>query len=709
MFRKRQSFSLLFISMLMLLFACSNEDDNQSEGNSKNSNEKEVDGSNASDNSGNNEKVGTSSIYWPDEQQLPRFAEPEHLDAVDVLDEPGDIKLMFATLQGIVNRERPRIYLLEDREEGKYTWLDDLDVPYEVYEDYMGLIEKYSHDINGMIIYDPEISDSINVATTMAGVEDAIVVSPDLSEQLSEDPYEIETIEDLRGKFTDKMDAYEWQLENLWEKTTDRMIVGLSPGNPVDVSGELSRLFEVIAKESTRENEANNREEYNIDLSEYLSKDDVYLLFEDAYPDDGWGPAVHKISVEADDEVIAEFKAGTSEEESYLYDRQHSQVADGQGGHRFADHDSYFVYKFTPPEGTEELTVSIDMWNQYKVSVSNENPPTSEQVEPFGYLRDYAVANEAMVFWLAPHEEKERHVFDNILSEIEPGTPYLGWFADDVKGEFGGVEYVSEHGVYVVPADVFSNLTVFSGTEMEPVQQKSEPTPTLENKIYVTLIFGEGDNFQYNQHHMRNMWEDENRGQVPVNWTSSPLLYDGAPAILDYYQSTATENDLLVTGPSGVGYFYADPWPTDHFSTFLDETYSYMEKTDMTIPYVLNRVDEENIPLSEEKAKAYEEYYNASGLFLSWEDNIDVSVSNDTLPISTIRGVGSVAEGREVLEEAKENWDKESPTFVSIGLLAWNLSPTEVVKMTESLGSEYEIVLADEYISLIRQAYQLDD
>jgi len=648
-----------------------------------------------------------SLINWPADQQLPTFTEPEHLDVADIIDASSDIQLMFATLQGIVNRAQPRIYLIETEEEGKYTWLNDLNIPYEEHDDYMEILKKYQNEITGMIVYDPDVIDSVNIATTMAGIEDAIVVSPDLADQLQAAPYQLEVIEDLQGKFTDKIDAYTWQYENLWDQTTDRMVVGLNPGTSIGVPSDLPDSFDIIAKDTTQETGANNRDIYDIDLSDYVGEDEIYLRFDDAFPQDGWGPAVHEITMDADGEEIAQFIAGTPEEKTYLYDRQHSQVSSTQGGHRFADNDHYFVYRFTPPEDTEELVVSVEMWNQYQVSVSKERPISSEEREPYGYLRDYAVANQAMVVWLAPNAPEEREIFDGILADVEPGTPYLGWFADDVEGEFGGVEYLSRHGVYVVPADWFNNLTVFSGTEIKPVEAKKRQFRPLEDKIYVTLMFGEGDNFQYNQHHMRNLWNDPARGEVPINWTSSPLLYDAAPAILNYYQKTATKNDLLVTGPSGVGYFYADPWPADHFPTFLEETYPYIEKTGMTVPYVLNRVAGENISLSVEKAQAYEDKYNASGLLLSWEANMGVTIKNDTLPVSTIRGVGSIQEGKQVLAEAKDNWDGKSPAFVSLGILARNLSPSDVVTMTESLGPAYEIVLADEYFSHIREAYRL--
>ncbi|ACX65227.1 GxGYxYP domain-containing protein [Paenibacillus sp. Y412MC10] len=650
---------------------------------------------------------------WPakpdgsDNRELPSFKKPKHLDAADIYDAPGDIKLLLGTLQGIVNREQPRIYLIESQEEGKMTWLEDINVPYTLHEDYWDVFAAYQGEAKGMIVYDPEVPDTINVATTLAGLKKAVVASPELAAKLSKAPYNLKTLDDLRGKFDNRLEAYTWQYENLWKQTNHQMLVGLDPDTAIRIPSGLPESFVTIAEEKEQIRDASNRDTYQLDLSFLLGKSEVYLRFDDAFTQDGWGPAVHEVTVKADGNVIASFIAGTPEEETYLYDRQNSKFSEGQGGHRFADNGSYFVYEFTPPAGTKNLTAEVDMWNQYKVSAGNVRPLSAEQQEPYGYLRDYAVANKAMVFWLDSNVPEQKALFEKILSDVKPGTPYLGWFSNDVEGEFSSVEIASRYGVYVLAADWFSNLTVFSGTKPNFKLAKTPPQPALENKIYVTYTFTEGDNFQYNQHRMRVMWDDPARGKVPINWTSSPLLYEGAPAILNYYLNSATENDLLIAGPSGAGYFYPSPWPDASFQQFLRSTEKYLKKTGMTIPYVLNRVDSENVPLSPFKAKAYEEEYNVPGLFISYEDRYGVEIVGDSLPVSTIRGISTVQDGLQVLNEAKANWDGKSPLFVSLGMLAWSMTPSDALALTEQLGTDFKVVRADHYFSLIRESYGL--
>ncbi|MFD2381348.1 GxGYxYP domain-containing protein [Paenibacillus xanthanilyticus] len=645
-----------------------------------------------------------SSISWPKGQALPTFAKTKKLEVADIYDAPGDEKILMATLQGIVNRKEPRLYLIENIEEGKFTWLNDLNVAYQVHEDYWNIVSTFKSELKGIIVYDPAVPDSINVATTLAGLKDAVVASPALAAKLTGAPFQLKVLEDLRGKFKNRLDAYTWQFENLWSQTTHRMLIGLSPDTSIRIPSGLPESFRTIAEDTTQERDARNRKVYDLDLASFLGQSDVYLRFDDAFTQDGWGSAVHEVTVKADGQTIAQFIPGTPEEEPFLYDRQQSQVSSGSGGHRFADNGRYFVYRFTPPAGTAQLTASVEMWNQYKVSAGSVQPPSSEHKEPYGYLRDYAVANKAMVFWLDSNIPEQRDLFERILSAVDPGTPYLGWFSNDVEGEFNSVEITSRHSVYVLAADWFSNLTVFSAATKNAKPPKPTRKPKLANKIYVTYTFSEGDNFQYNQHRMRILWDDPNRGKVPLNWTSSPLLYDGAPAILNHYLETATDNDLLISGPSGAGYFYANAWPDSTFAPYLKQTYHYLKKTGMTVPYVLNRIDGQNVPLSETKAKAYAEDYRASGVFLSWEDRHGIEILNGNLPVSTIQGISTAQDGKAVLDKAKADWDGKSPLFVSLGLLAWSMTPSDIAALQESLGPEFEAVRADHYFALVREA-----
>ena len=281
-----------------------------------------------------------NSMKWPNNQALPTMGKAKHLDVANVYDAPGDIKLLLTTLEGIINREQPRIYVLQNEVD---PWLNDLHVPYKQYDNAMDVFKKYAKEIKGIIVYDPNIPDSINVATTLAGLKNAVVASPELAEQLTTAPYNLSVIEDLQGKFKNRMDAYNWQYENLWSKTTKRMLVGLSPNTSIPIPSDNFESFQTVAVEKEQVRDASNRQTFEYDLSSYLGKEAVYLRFQDAFTQDGWGPAVHQVTVKADGQVISDFKTGTTEEEPFLYDRQNSKFLPGSD-HRFADNGNYFVY-----------------------------------------------------------------------------------------------------------------------------------------------------------------------------------------------------------------------------------------------------------------------------------------------------------------------------------------------------------------------------
>ena len=77
--------------------------------------------------------------------------------------------------------------------------------------------------LKGAVIWDPEVPASINVATTIAGVEDAVIFSPGMAEKYLQ-KWNLAVIKDLRGMFTGKEtgskknDAYRWAIREYIDK-----------------------------------------------------------------------------------------------------------------------------------------------------------------------------------------------------------------------------------------------------------------------------------------------------------------------------------------------------------------------------------------------------------------------------------------------------------------------------------------------------------
>src|SRR5579875_1620415 len=137
---------------------------------------------------------GDDALYWPSDHALPTFREPQHLDFANIQNLTGDQQVLLTTLQGVVNRRQPRLYFSLQNDNTDQTWLTTFQIPFTTAADPLALIERYRHEVSGAIIYDPNVPDTINVATSLAGLHNAVIATADLAAQ-----YQIPVKQDLRG------------------------------------------------------------------------------------------------------------------------------------------------------------------------------------------------------------------------------------------------------------------------------------------------------------------------------------------------------------------------------------------------------------------------------------------------------------------------------------------------------------------------------
>jgi hypothetical protein len=627
---------------------------------------------------------------------LPVFNRPKHLHYGDVSKLSGEDQTLLTTLQGVVNRTQPELYFLYDtgtQSTPDAKWLTDMRLPTTLWKNPLDLVAKYRSRVRGAIVHDPEVPDSLNVATTLAGLENAVVADADQAKT-----HGLRIVKDLRGMFDDdRVKTYRWQLDNLFPKVTHQLLAGLPPTRVVDVEGV---SWQEIARETRQIRDSSNRGTYDLDVSAKLGKEAVYVRFGDSFGDDGWGASVLQVSVKANGTEIARFLPNTPEEAPYLFDGSHSSI--GGEGNRFADGGNYFIYRFAPPAGTTSLVVTVEMWNQYVVSIADTAPT---RVEPFPYFRDYVVATKALVSWLPPGGATGDLLIEH-YAKYPPLAPYMGWFANDVSGEWDGVDLASQGGSPVIAADFYMNGTVHAGFTA-PISDKVRPVrriSTPKNKVYVTLTFGEGDNIQYCQRRMRDIWDDPKRGEALANWTISPLLAETGPGLFSYYQRTATANDLLICGPSGGGYTYPGSWPADQLTQYLKMSGDFMRRTGMDQVYAYNnRANGQWVPFPDEIAKGYADYTPVKGIIQSW-DGDPLLVRRGGLPIIGIWGPpGKATEYKAALDARIANWDGAGPLFVAGGIGAWSWTPSDLAELAALLTDPYELVLANTFFDLLNR------
>ncbi|GAB3746909.1 GxGYxYP domain-containing protein [Microlunatus parietis] len=635
-----------------------------------------------------------TGVTWTDGRLLPSFARPKHLDVADIHTLHGEDQLLLTTLQGAVNRNRPELYFAYDDSGVDDKWLAGIDVPKTVHDQPLDLVAKYAGRVKGAIVYDPAVRDTVNIATTLAGLKGAVVATAEQAET-----YQLKIIEDLRGRFDgqSKTEIYQWQLDHLWPQCEQRLLTGLPPTRVVDVDGVTWRE---VARETEQIRDSSNRDFYTFDVSAELGGEAVYVKFGDAFGSDGWGASVASVKVLADGTEIANFLPDTPEEAEFLVEGGNSSI--GGDANRFADGGNFFVYRFAPPAGTTKLEVTVDLWNQYLVSATDTAPT---RIEPFPHFRDYVVATRAMVVWLDPNGEPGE-LLRTIFGATETTTPYLGWFSNDVAGEWGGVDLAATQSVEVFAADFFTNGTVHGGVPADISSRVRRIRRTgIENKAYVTMTVGEGDNIQYCQRHMRHLWDNPDRGKAPTNWTISPVLADTAPALYRYYQETATENDLLVCGPSGAGYTYGGSWPRADFDAYTEVTGRYLRLTGLDLVYAYNNRDENGwIPMPDWVIDSYRKNTPLRGIMQSWDGG--GIIADGKLPVIGHFGVpGQAVEFKAGLDAYIADWDGNSPFFISAGIFAWGWNPTDIAQLNELLAADdrYQVLLGDTFFDLLRR------
>ncbi|MET8468576.1 GxGYxYP domain-containing protein [Streptomyces sp. NPDC006422] len=629
---------------------------------------------------------------------LPSFGRPTRLDVAHVGDLNGYDQLLLTTLQGAVNRGGPRLYFTFDDGAADRRWLSSTGAAVTRHDNALDLVGRYRHRVRGAVLVDPDVPDSVNVATTLAGLKDGVAAT---AEQARD--HGLKTLVDLRGRFDadDVLATYRWQLDTLFPHCDHALVSGLPPTRTVSVSGVKWRE---VARESERVRDTSNRSVRTLDLTPELGGDnDVYLRFQDSFGDDGWGASVGSVKVRADGEELTSFTPGTDAEKPYLFDGLNSSL--GDKANRFADGGGYFVYHFKAPAGTGKLTVDVDLWNQYLVTATATAPT---RVEPFPYFRDYVVASRAMVLWLPPSGDTGK-LLDETLSRLRPTTPYAGWFPNDVAGEWGGVDRASQHGVPVVAADFYMNGTVHAGVPAKVSSRvPARPEARLRNRVYVTFTVGEGDNIQYCQRRMRDIWDDPARGDVPVNWTVSPLLADVGPAQLAYYQRTATDNDLLICGPSGAGYTYPGSWPEEDLDAYTELTGRYLRRTGMDLAYAYNPRNAENdgwVPFDERVMASFKKNTPLRGVIQSWETG-DLLARPAGIPvIGNFYPQGKGTDFRDALLRHIDGRDPDEPMFVAAAINAWSWTPSDIADLAKLLEDPFEVVRGDVFFELLGRTH----
>ena len=355
-----------------------------------------------------------------------------------------------------------------------------------------------------------------------------------------------------------------------------------------------------------------------------------------------------------------------------------------------------YLYQHYWPQCTHRLLISL--------------PPDR------GFVRDLGIAVGAAIVWLDAREWQESTVLRKFMSEMQPGKSIItGWYAE----ERSGIGLATEYGLSTIPSDFYENTTVYAGMQ-QPVEYPEVPKmPELENKIYLAVYLSDGDNVQYCQHAMSELWDKAGRGSIPINWTISPGLIDFGPGLLNHYYKTATPNDFFASGPSGLGYsliydahnYLWNATDGTKFTPYAQLTQRYLERSGLRVITIWDEVSNDQMSVY---AKECRYLYGLTQQ--DWERRpykVPTYIGGQRLPF--IANLPCYASGVDVIysfwKDTIASFDASRPVFLSAQGESWKMGPDNITALQKQLEElapgKIVICRGDHFFNLYNQANHL--
>ena len=319
-------------------------------------------------------------------------------------------------------------------------------------------------------------------------------------------------------------------------------------------------------------------------------------------------------------------------------------------------------------------------------------------------LREYATALGAAVIWLDPAVAAESTLLNKFLFSMPAGSNCMGWWTE----EGTGVSRASTYGIATIASDFSTNLTFHSGMPRTVVVKPIPPKPTLQNKIYVAFILSDGDNLQYVEHLLRKLWNNPDRGAVPMGWTMSPAMLDAMPGALNYFQKTSTVNDNLMSGPSGYGYAYPNYFrTTTALNQYVAKTEDYNKRAGFRVVTVWNTITG---GINANVGQSFATYAPSLLGLTAQNTGGSLSIYKMSLPGMPLSCNYCYSEQTmiDAIASAASGWTGTRPKFIIIQAAPWNnVTPTSFKNVMNTLGANYIVVRPDHLFQLLREANNL--
>lgn len=410
-----------------------------------------------------------------------------------------------ATLQGIVNRNSPRLYInyinydgVEidtywwNKYRGKGKWLFAKDTV--KHNHITDLFAAYKSEIKGAVVYDPKIPATSNVASAISGADGLVAI------RFDQDPNSLYTKLILNGP---KILVKKWLVKDNGES--------------------IFRLGDVIP--------GTNR------LSTGSLKNDVYVWLIEHYIKKG------KINT----------KYGAYYIDQVWMEKPKATVSNH---HTLSNHD-FFV-------SNNAFFFDLSPWGDEKSSDDpGQKPGTDLETLKELLLLAYQRNGNGSAFthiggfppWAFKYTKRVGGIHEDVETEWEYSRVISAYnaFKDADAIGLGALANSSFWQHYPLKKKYKQNWV-----DLESLKQKGYVNEagklTLGNKNFFVFYVGDYDASSWLSQTTPSIWDDPNRGKIPLMWSISPVLAERVPMAMEYRRETATPNDYFVAADNGAGY-----------------------------------------------------------------------------------------------------------------------------------------------------------
>ncbi len=413
----------------------------------------------------------------------------------------------IAVLQGLVNRDAPRLYLRAIDSQHRKTNVDDYWLAkgmapggwlagrrtVEV-EDIGRLIKRFRSHFRGLVVYDPMVAATSNVASAVAGAENLLPVRYDQS----------------------KPSLYNL-LVNEFELPVKQRLINEAGTSMFNGRGRIPGT----QRQSTGS-----------------AKCDAYLWMKHHYMDTG--------------KCAGQY--GAYYLDQYWMRKPRASVINH---HCLTNHD-FFVSKKawffdlhvwgdeTPVDDPQQKP-GTDLETLKELLLSAYNHGGSEKMIHIGGFVPWAYKYTSHGSAGGGH--------DPVPCEWEYGkiiSAYNGYMDADAIG-YGAMANASFYTHFPLQ-ERYEQEWVGRGQLREQGYLTADGRVNFDGREFLVFYVGDYDCAAWLYQRMIDIWDDPNRGKVPMMWCISPVLDRRAPMAMDYVRSTATANDYFASADNGAGY-----------------------------------------------------------------------------------------------------------------------------------------------------------